>query len=1137
MLRGLIHFWRLHLAVALGAAVTGTVLTGSLLVGDSLHQSLRALLLDRLGAIDLAVVAPRPFREELAAEVGRALAEGGSPAAVVPILQARGSAARAASPDSLAAGVTVLGADERFFALYPPSAIEPQRASGGRFPPLAINETLASALGAAPGDDVLLSCEAPSDIPREALMGHKDPEKVIATRRFTLARVLPDRGPGGFGLAFGQAAPPNAFVPLQDLQRMLETEGLANTLLVAPAGKHRPPGGAAVAAALQKSLDLADIGLTLRPIQGAGAGGLVLDSRDFFLPPAVVTAAEAAAAELRAPIERVFSYLATGLRAHDRLVPYSMVAAIDPLPVLPGAGDLRRVDGAPVTPLREDEILLTSWAAEDLAAGTGDTVEMSYLLSGAGSAGPRLRTASKVFRVGGVVAQEGLAADRSLTPAIPGIDEASDMASWSAPFEVDFRLVRPRDEAYWHRYGPSPKAFLPLATGRRLWGNRFGDLTSMRVVLPPTAAGGADRFRRGVLARLPLASLGLEPRAVRAEGLRAADAGTDFTSLFLGFSSFLILAAALLTGLLFSLGIARRSREIGLLLALGFPLRAVRRRFLGEGAVLAAAGALLGLGGAVAYGALQVHGLNVWWRPAVGAAHLRVSVEPATLLGGFLATVAVVLVSIVLAVRRAGRRPAAHLLAGDAGPSRGAAGRRASRGLRVLFYGAAAAALLQGGAAASGRLSGEALQALAFGLGACLLVAGLCGFALASRAFGGRELERGNLLSLAVRNCASQPGRGVLCIGLVATACFVLVLVAASQRQGAERDADWAGFSLIAESQVPLYQDLGSPKGRAALGVPAEAEALLAGTGIVGLSEVPGDDASCLNLYLPRRPRLLGVPPSLARRAGFRFTAALAESPRPLPLLERDAGSRVLPAVGDEQAVRWILHLGLGDELAIGGGDGGGDGGGQGSPRLRIVGMLAGSPLQGALLISEANLLRAFPDRGGRSVFLIQAPPGREGDVARVLRSSLRPFGFRVTPVAERLALFREVENTYLAIFQALGGLGLILGTLGLGVELMRGAVERRWELASLRAFGFRRRRLSALLLLEHMALLGYGVALGTVAGLLAAQIGRSGQGPFPWSALAATLGGIFLAGLAASILAIGSTLRAPLVPVLKAER
>ncbi|HEV3455873.1 MAG TPA: FtsX-like permease family protein, partial [Thermoanaerobaculia bacterium] len=129
------------------------------------------------------------------------------------------------------------------------------------------------------------------------------------------------------------------------------------------------------------------------------------------------------------------------------------------------------------------------------------------------------------------------------------------------------------------------------------------------------------------------------------------------------------------------------------------------------------------------------------------------------------------------------------------------------------------------------------------------------------------------------------------------------------------------------------------------------------------------------------------------------------------------------------------------------------------------------------------------------------------------------------------------VEDTYLASFEALGALGLLLGTCGLAVVLLRNVVERRWELAALRAFGFRRRRLAALLLLENVSLLALGLALGTAAGLLPEALGAGLAGSFPWLPLTATLGAVLLAGLLASGLAVGVALSAPLLQVLKAER
>ena len=50
--KSLRHHWRIHLAVALGVAAATAVLTGALVIGDSVRGSLRHLVLDRLGRID-----------------------------------------------------------------------------------------------------------------------------------------------------------------------------------------------------------------------------------------------------------------------------------------------------------------------------------------------------------------------------------------------------------------------------------------------------------------------------------------------------------------------------------------------------------------------------------------------------------------------------------------------------------------------------------------------------------------------------------------------------------------------------------------------------------------------------------------------------------------------------------------------------------------------------------------------------------------------------------------------------------------------------------------------------------------------------------------------------------------------------
>ena len=114
------------------------------------------------------------------------------------------------------------------------------------------------------------------------------------------------------------------------------------------------------------------------------------------------------------------------------------------------------------------------------------------------------------------------------------------------------------------------------------------------------------------------------------------------------------------------------------------------------------------------------------------------------------------------------------------------------------------------------------------------------------------------------------------------------------------------------------------------------------------------------------------------------------------------------------------------------------------------------------------------------------------------------------------------VENTYLLTFQALGGLGMLLGALGLAVVLLRSVWERRGELALLRALGFRKRMLSWLILSENGFLLILGLAGGTLAALLAVSPHLAGVGGrVPWLEIIGLLASVLTVGLIAETIAV----------------
>jgi hypothetical protein len=379
------------------------------------------------------------------------------------------------------------------------------------------------------------------------------------------------------------------------------------------------------------------------------------------------------------------------------------------------------------------------------------------------------------------------------------------------------------------------------------------------------------------------------------------------------------------------------------------------------------------------------------------------------------------------------------------------------------------------------------------------------------------------LALLGLRNAARHPVRSILTIGLLAAATFLLVAVQAFHR---DPDRDFlsksggsGGYAWVAESTVPIFQDLNTPAGRAAVGLPADINAQF-----VAFRVRPGDDASCLNLYQPRQPRILGVPQELIERGGFRFAEVIRPSPNPWQLLlaRRPYTPDDVSVIGEANTVKWILKGTIGQIVGPG----------------PIVALLEDSVFQGDLLISEENFLKNYPRQEGFQFFLIDAPQGPQGDVIRRrIETALADYGFSMTPAQERLQAYLDVENTYLATFQALGGLGLLLGTLGLAVVLVRSVWERRGELALLRALGFRRWSLGLLVLAEHIWLLGLGLAIGCIAALIAVApylITQAGTVLQPQLGLLLAL--VAVVGLAAGALAVWTTLRTPLLPALRRE-
>src|ERR1043166_1124730 len=831
----------------------------------------------------------------------------------------------------------------------------------------------------------------------------------------------------------------------------------------------------------------------------------------------------------------VLTYLANLIRAGDRSTPYSMVTAAGPPFTPPG--------------MRDDEILVNDRLAADLNVAPGDSVQLSYYVADSGS---RLSERTNRFRVRAVVPLKGIYADRALMPEFPGLAKAESTRDWDAGFPL-VHPIREKDEAYWKAYRGTPKAFVTLAAGQAMWANRFGPLTAIRYPVPTNTFASTCReaVYRNLLANLDPAQFGLRFETVREQALKAAEQGQDFGQLFLGFSIFLVVAALLLMALLFQFGLEQRATEVGTLLALGFTAKQVRRLFLAEGAALAFAGGILGATGGLGYAKAMLWALTTIWHSAVGASALSFHAAPATLIIGVCASTVVAAVTILLALRKHARQPARELLAGEVHSPQS---RVHSRGGWVALASGFGALGIVGWALATGQ---SANAGAFFGAGALLLIAGLALAAAWLRLLAGRtDAARLTLTALGVGGCARRPRRSLATVALLACGCFVIVAIGVfrldANQNAASRSSGTGGFALLGESTMPVVQDLNSKSGREFFGLSSDE---LAGVTIVPFRVRQGDDASCLNLNRAQQPRLLGVRPEalagrftfaeaakgLDRRAAWELLRQSHEDGRwktedgiqtsnGAPLSSISHLPSPVPAIGDANSIEWALHKKVGDLIDYT------DERGR-AFKLRLVASVANSILQGSLVIDEAEFLKRFPGESGYRTFLIDAPSNSVAQVSRALSRALQDVGLELTPAVARLNAFNAVQNTYLGTFQILGGLGLLLGSAGLGVVVLRNVLERRGELGVLVAVGFRRRALERLVLSEHGALLALGLGLGIVSAAVAVLPALLSPGTqLPYVSVALTLGAVLLNGAAWAWLAARYALRGNLLETLRSE-
>jgi len=1010
---------KLNLTIILGIALSTAILVGALIIGDSVKYSLQQITVQRLGKTSQVITAgERLFGQQLATLLAK---KTGTETAA--LLRANGFGVINGGELRINQ-LAVWGVDATIgnFATYPELFQLKQNE-------VAINENLASLSGLKVGDEFLLRVNKLNTFPANTPFVSE--KEATVSFRVSVARILKPDELGNFNLKNIQSAPRNVFLNLEWLNQQMGLQQKANVMLVSEG-----VSDAELAQNLQKCWSLDDVNLKIRENTGLNYTELISDR--VFVEPGV----EHFCLNKMDGSQAIFSYFINQFTLNGKQTPYSFVSS-DP-----------RLSG--------NQMTVSKWLADDLKAKPNDTVRLTYF-----EVGPlqKLVLNDTCFVVSQIYELAGEKADLNLMPVIPGLSDAGNCRDWKTGVPVDLKKIRPQDETYWKEHKGTPKAFVSLETAQKLWGNRFGHSTAIRIDGLIKA-----EFEKQLLAGLLPAQLGFEIKDVKNDGLAAASGGTDFGGLFIGLSFFVLFASVLLAFLLFKLYLGFRKTEIGTLSALGFSFSAIRKLFVSEASIFVLVGILLGIPFSIFYNSLILKAINTIWVDIVRTSIVNIHIRPVSLIMGSLIIAVMSIVAIWFILNRFLKNEAIAL-------QRKSVSGKVKSGKRSLIVGIFLITfsffLLFSMGFRSGEINPEMFFFSGFGsLPGLILIFDFWMRHLAVK----EKIMDFSLRTFLMKRISGERRRNVMIVSFLSVGVFMVVSTGLNRKDLTTHaelpSSGTGGYDYFVETTMPVLFDASSKQGSEDLNIPADAE-------LVQFQSQPGDDASCLNLNKISRPRLIACnPAAFDQRSAFTFATRTDEldTQHPWLTLNKTFANDVIPAIADQTVIQWGLMKNIGDTILYKTEDGK-------NLKLKLVGGLANSVFQGNVIIAENHFIRAFPSVSGSNVFLIDVPD--TNSVVKDLQTGMRNYGPEISRTTDRLLSFYTIENTYLNIFLMLGALGLLIGTLGLGILIFRITFEQIPEYALLLSLGFSKPIIRRMVMREKLFLMTFSILIGLIPAVL----------------------------------------------------
>ena len=1081
-IRGFLHYWKISICLCLGVTLASSILTGSLFVGDSVDQTLRNSASQRIGSVRSALLAgDRFFTSSLATKVNKTIKNNTTVAALnVP------GTLNTPDKSKRVNEVNVYGIDNDFWKL---AGNTNQQITNSDNEYLAIGSALAEQKQLEKGDRVIVKVEMPGQVSRDAPLSGESGK--LATISSEITHIVSPENGGNFSLRAEQNTALNVFLPLKVLQEKLSKDGRANIILSSASDSFEK--------AIQNSWTYRDLELGFTKDFHTDVEYTKFRSDRVFISDKV----ESAVMAVDIDAEPILSYLINDIHFNGKSVPYSVGTGIGP----------RSAKLLGIQVPYNNEVAIHHWLSDKedeggLDVGVDDLINISYFsvintreftTVGDGLDGNGLEDQSDKIslKVKSIIPSDNTGLRMKWVPEFPGLKTAKTLSSWESGLPLDTKRIRPEDEKYWDDFRATPKIFLSINTAKDYWGNRFGNTTSIFVT-----SLNRGNFHDLISPILKLTDVGMQIRHPKVEAERSVSNALNFGSLFASLSGFLILAALLLSLMLCLFAVEARSTQLGALGAIGFSQKRLRKLLLSEFLISIFLGSLLGTAGGYFYTKITLMALGSIWIDAAADAQFVFDAKSSSLISGILGIFIFALIVIRLSVNKITSKAPRELLASSHGIGLNTDKKRGTKRninniVIIISFSLGACCVTLGYGS-----EGEKLAGSFFGAGFFFLLGFIQVFSRYLKGLSIFALNKKNTLnSIARRNAARRVGRSLSVTATVASGVFLIISVNAfrlsNSTNSKNNESGTGGYEFFAKSTLPIYEDLNDVKERDNFGFEEYTTNDIKFVPFRVIKD--GEEASCQNLNHAIKPRVLGVNTEpLINDQAFRFASVLTDpndsdtqNISNWSILDKESSQNIVPVIGDKASVMWAMKKKLGDLIDYT------DENGQ-PLKLQVAGLLENSTLQGNLVMSETNFIKYFPSTSGYQMFLVNT-----GEVNKIIESemigdvtkALEQRGMEFVSSDTRLAEYNRVQNTYISIFSVLGGLGLLLGTLGVGMLIARSVIERRSELSIMTALGFCRSSLTRMLISEHLFLVGFGIISGILASIIAISPNISGKG------------------------------------------